>query len=466
MNPIFGLMLTMLLTISQLTAENNPVRDRLLSYLDETEAYLIEHVKDLSGEEWNYREAEGRWSVAECATHIFLVEKRIFETGVLETAKVGEYAEKEIIATAASLDPDRIIATVNDRIALKGESPEFAKPVDVLWDTPDAFITEFRAHRKKWKDYAANTEARLTDMVKEIPFGLGNGNLYHYQIFGIAHTSRHTQQIEGVKRAMGKNWSEVSLTGGVKVNYPVALRQEVQTFFAEMFGSEITPQANIDRVKIGEGFVAFVYQDSKENVLSEEEHLKGVWMQLNVPWYAYESVKSQLKARGFQVLKGFEEKIATHYYFQIPGGLVFRLAKGPKESSGYSYNANLSKKLGADEYGMSAYVMAFLKAGPNSDLSKEEAARLQLAHLKNIDRLAAAGKLALAGPFMDKGPIRGIYIFNVQSLEEARELTSSDPAIKAGSLVMELHPWYGSAALKQVNELHKAIKQRSPAEAE
>ena len=372
MNPIVCLILSIAFSFNQVFATNNPVKERLLDYLDETEAYLIEKVKDLNKEEWKYREAEGRWSVAECATHIFLVEKRIFENGVLETVKAGEYADKEVITAAASLDPARIIATVNDRIGLKGESPEFAKPIEILWDTPADFVREFQAHRKKWKKYATTSEDRLTDMVKEIPFGLGNGNLYHYQIFGIAHTSRHTQQIESVKEAMGKDWSEVSLTGGVKVNYPASKKEEVRGFFKEMFASNIATTANIDRVQIGKGFVAFVYQNSDDHFLSEEDHLKGVWMQLDVPWYAYESVKSRLMAKGFPVLKGFEEKQATHYYFQAPGGLVFRLAKGAKESIGYSYNADLSKELGADEYGMSAYVMAFLKSGPNRNLSQEE----------------------------------------------------------------------------------------------
>jgi len=118
----------------------------------------------------------------------------------------------------------------------------------------------------------------------------------------------------------------------------------------------------------------------------------------------------------------------------------------------------LAKQLGADAYGMKQYVMAFLKAGPNRDRDSATAARLQRAHLDNIFRLADEGKLVLAGPFLDKGVIRGIYVFNVTTVEEAAELTSTDPAIQAGSLVMELHPWYGSAGLMQINEISKRIE--------
>ncbi len=122
-----------------------------------------------------------------------------------------------------------------------------------------------------------------------------------------------------------------------------------------------------------------------------------------------------------------------------------------------SYDADMAKEVGADDYGMREYVFAYLRKGPNRDLPKEEADQLQRAHLDNIQRLARQGKLVLAGPFMDDGDIRGIYIFAVESLEEAEKIAMSDPAIEAGSLTLELHPWYGSAALMKINELHAKL---------
>ncbi len=114
-------------------------------------------------------------------------------------------------------------------------------------------------------------------------------------------------------------------------------------------------------------------------------------------------------------------------------------------------------RLGADAYGMRKYVMAFLKRGPNRSQDSATAARLQMAHMENIGEMAEAGKLVLAGPFLGDGDLRGIYIFAVESIEEAEALTRTDPAIQAGSLEMELTPWYGSAALMEVNEIHKNI---------
>lgn len=126
-----------------------------------------------------------------------------------------------------------------------------------------------------------------------------------------------------------------------------------------------------------------------------------------------------------------------------------------------TYDSLLAKKYGADDYGMKKYIMAFLKSGKTELSDKAEQDRLQGEHMKNIIRMAEDGKLLIAGPFMDNQSIRGIYIFDVSTVEEARELTSTDPAIKAGVLEMELHPWYGSAALMEVNDIHKKIQKKS-----
>ncbi|MDX1667091.1 MAG: YciI family protein [Saprospiraceae bacterium] len=122
-----------------------------------------------------------------------------------------------------------------------------------------------------------------------------------------------------------------------------------------------------------------------------------------------------------------------------------------------TYDPQLAEQVGADAYGMKKYYMAFLKAGPSRDQDSTTAAQIQRAHLDNITRLSEEGILVLAGPFLDQGEIRGIYIFDVDTEEKARALTESDPAVQAGRLVMELHPWYGSAALLKVREIHNEI---------
>lgn len=126
-----------------------------------------------------------------------------------------------------------------------------------------------------------------------------------------------------------------------------------------------------------------------------------------------------------------------------------------------TYDSLLAQKYGADDYGMKKYVMAFLYRGPNQSLDSARKAELQRAHLQNINRLAEEKKLIVAGPFFGKGDLRGIYIFDVQSVAEAEALTNTDPAIQEGSLKMELLEWYGSAGLLALEDIHKKLTRKS-----
>ena len=104
--------------------------------------------------------------------------------------------------------------------------------------------------------------------------------------------------------------------------------------------------------------------------------------------------------------------------------------------------------------------MAFLKRGPNPPTDSAEQISLQRAHMDNIGRLADEGKLVLAGPFLNNGKLRGLYIFNTPSIDSARTFTATNPAIQKGSLKMELVSWYGSAALMKVKDLHKQLAKK------
>jgi len=91
---------------------------------------------------------------------------------------------------------------------------------------------------------------------------------------------------------------------------------------------------------------------------------------------------------------------------------------------------------------MSLYFMGIIRRGthwtPESTPQIEE---LQKSHLENIQKMAETGQLVLAGPFIDDGDIRRIYIFKVNTMEDVRRLADTNPMVKAGRLVVEIHPW-------------------------
>lgn len=141
---------------------------------------------------------------------------------------------------------------------------------------------------------------------------------------------------------------------------------------------------------------------------------------------------------------------------------VFSQTTDPGKS--VKYDAELAKKVEADDYGMRNYVFCILKTGPKdaSITDKKQRDDLFAGHMANMGRLAGDGKLALAGPFgKNDRQYRGIFIFAVATVEEAQKLVDTDPVIKSGMMIAELTPWYGSAATMLVNDNHKKIAKKS-----
>ena len=105
-------------------------------------------------------------------------------------------------------------------------------------------------------------------------------------------------------------------------------------------------------------------------------------------------------------------------------------------------DGSMSVKIGDSTFVIKQYFFVMLSDGPNRSQDSVTAEKIQAAHLKNISRLAQIGKLLVAGPFGDDGKWKGIFIFNCKTREEVEELVKTDPAVAAGRLSYELHPWW------------------------
>lgn len=125
-----------------------------------------------------------------------------------------------------------------------------------------------------------------------------------------------------------------------------------------------------------------------------------------------------------------------------------------------TFDADLAQAVGADEMGMRRYVLVVLKTGPTPVPAGPERDAMFQGHFANINRLAAEKKLVLAGPFDGVDGWRGLFIFAVADIDEARRLTATDPVIARGEMVAEFHVYYGSAALMLVNDAHRRVARK------
>lgn len=138
--------------------------------------------------------------------------------------------------------------------------------------------------------------------------------------------------------------------------------------------------------------------------------------------------------------------------------ITFSVTMSLAQKTNPNYDAELATSLGADDYGMKQFVFVILKTGSNGSTDKVLRDSCFAGHMDNINRLVEKKKLIVAGPMVknEKG-YRGIFILDVPTLEEARPLLETDPAIKAQFLEPELYLWYGSAALSEYLEASDKI---------
>jgi len=136
-------------------------------------------------------------------------------------------------------------------------------------------------------------------------------------------------------------------------------------------------------------------------------------------------------------------------------------AQGTVDAPRSAYDPDLARSVGADDRGMRNYVLVVLKTGPRKVPAGAERDEMFKGHFANINRLAAEGKLALAGPLDGVDGWRGLFVLAVADIDEARRLVATDPVIVRGEMVAEYHTYYGSAALMLVRDAHDRVaKQR------
>ena len=146
--------------------------------------------------------------------------------------------------------------------------------------------------------------------------------------------------------------------------------------------------------------------------------------------------------------------------WMLAASLALLGGPAPAQQPPAGHDAELAARTGADDLGMRSYVLVVLKTGPNRMADGPERDAMFRGHFANIKRLSEQGKLVLAGPFDGVDGWRGLFIFAVKDIDEARQLAATDPVLASGEMVAEYHKYYGSAALMLVRDLHEKIAKK------
>jgi uncharacterized damage-inducible protein DinB len=168
-------------------------RKNAVNYLKETKKDFLNSVKGLSDEQWNYKPAPDKWSVAEVSEHIALSEDFLAKMITDKIMKSPEArAEKR---AAVKGKEEQIMKMIPDR-SKKAQAPEQLKPQNTF-ASRDALLKAFTDKRDANIKYIKETKDPLHAHIAPSP--IGEFDAYQWMIFLAAHSKRHTAQIEEVK---------------------------------------------------------------------------------------------------------------------------------------------------------------------------------------------------------------------------------------------------------------------------
>ena len=121
--------------------------------------------------------------------------------------------------------------------------------------------------------------------------------------------------------------TNVSLGEHSKLTANPAERDRVRKFYTQVLGCPATKESGkIDIFRIGSDFSLGVVYDN--SALSAADGLKSIWLELRTP--EPEALKARILEFGIQEASFWDKE---HFYFQAPGGQVFRLVGKTEDMS-------------------------------------------------------------------------------------------------------------------------------------
>ena len=173
----------------------------LLQMLDTTAKDFVALIENTSEEQWKWKSAPDRWSVGECAEHVILSERMLFQTALqaLQNPADPEWATK----TAGKADfIKRVMPNRNPGGAGGAKAPQEIVPEGNL--TKADVLARFNESRTEIRAFVAALDQPAKEHIEKHPFPVfGDLNAYDWLIYVPLHTIRHSRQIVEVQSTAG-----------------------------------------------------------------------------------------------------------------------------------------------------------------------------------------------------------------------------------------------------------------------
>ena len=165
-------------------------RADLIELLNKSEKEFLQAVEGLTDEQWTFKPAPERWSIAEVAEHIVLADALLFDAATKSLTGPSDPKWETILTKT-----DLLRRALPNR-STKVDAPAAIKPQHAL--ARRQLVARFKEQRARALAYAQETEAPLKAHTAANPF-FGPLNAHQWLIYIPLHHLRHNQQIAEVK---------------------------------------------------------------------------------------------------------------------------------------------------------------------------------------------------------------------------------------------------------------------------
>ncbi len=165
-------------------------REFALKYLNDTKDDYVKQLTGISDAQLNFRAAEGRWTIAEIAEHITVVEQALF--GMMTAPNAARALKCEDVPRIA----DATITLAITNRGTKFTAPEQVRP-NGRWKTIPDLLANFEKTRAATIEHIKNNKTDLRATFVQSP--MGTIDSMQGMLFIGGHADRHLDQLKEVK---------------------------------------------------------------------------------------------------------------------------------------------------------------------------------------------------------------------------------------------------------------------------